>query len=221
MAHKRKLQKLQAEAAAAPADEEADWFSSDPIMLLRQNRQMSNRLEEMRVEKRTAEAHVERMQLQQRNYDLHLSTVDRHWLALDGNLRGILARTDLTTSVGECFTATPADAPSLFLRRLLQKELPASGIPESEVDEGLQKRSEFTAEILQQVWPFKAPAHPRGAVSPQLTRHPPCPYHRPLAHTTPRAHLVTQRLHWSSVVRLRLQCTQRRVLREQATWKRS
>ena len=136
----------QAEAAAAGT---AD--PPEPKLLLHQNRQLAHRIEEMRGEKRATDEHLQRLERQQRKYDLHLSAVDRTWSALDESLRGLLARADLSVNLPAAPAPPPSATPSLFLQRLLQKTLPAEAVDEAEVDAALKKRSEFTAEILAQV----------------------------------------------------------------------
>ena len=125
-------------------------------MLLHQNRQMANRLEELRDEKRVAEAHIQRLDGQQRDFDTHLAAIDRHWLGLDEDLRGVLARADVAAAPPAAAEAAPAsadaaDAPHRFLQRLLQKELPAGVVEETAISQELKKRCTFTANVLQQV----------------------------------------------------------------------
>ena len=196
MAHKRKLQKMQAEEAAAsliddeppvrrfslpppplrlarlvrcPPDSARSPARSsraeprprvrttqDPKLLLHQNRQMAHRLEELREEKRVAEAHVHRLDRKQRNFDAHLDTIDQRWRALDEDLRAVLARTDPAAGLTPPSDTVPAaaaaaDAPHRFLQRLLKQELVGDDVDTEEITQALKKRCTFTTNILQQV----------------------------------------------------------------------
>eukprot|EP01043_Picozoa_sp_COSAG02_P007633 COSAG02_NODE_232_length_27935_cov_16.544511_3_plen_507_part_00 len=116
---------------------------------------MAHRLEELREEKRVAEAHVHRLDRKQRSFDTHLDTIDQRWRALDEDLRGVLARTDPAASgpPGNDMpaAAAAADAPHRFLQRLLKQELAGDDVENEEITQALKKRCTFTSNILQQV----------------------------------------------------------------------
>jgi hypothetical protein len=138
-----------------PSDPRVLGTLQDPKLLLHQNRQMAHRLEELREEKRVAEAHIQRLDRKQRSFDTHLATIDQRWQGLDEDLRGVLARVDPAAGAPAAASvpasASAPDAPHRFLQRLLKQELTAEAVDEEEITQELKKRCTFTTNILQQV----------------------------------------------------------------------